>query len=155
MNPSYLTTTNQTNLYDRDFYLWTETTTNLLRENQFHQVDLDNLIEEIASMGKREKRELKSRLIVLLMHLLKWKYQSEKRSPSWNSTISEQRICLELLLEDSPSLKSFLAEVLSNCYQKARSAAARETNLSLDTFPEESPFSESEIFDPNYLPEWL
>ncbi|MBZ8180862.1 DUF29 domain-containing protein [Oscillatoria salina IIICB1] len=143
----------QTNLYDRDFYLWTETTANLLRENKFHQVDLDNLIEEIASMVKREKRELKSRLIVLLMHLLKWKYQSEKRSPSWSSTISEQRICLELLLEDSPSLKPFLAEVLSNCYRKARHLTAKKTNLHLDTFPEGCPFSESKILELDYLPE--
>ncbi len=75
-------------LYQQDFYLWTESTANLLREAKFSQLDLVNLIEEVESMGRSEKRELKSRLIILLMHLLKWKYQPAKRSHSWRSTIS-------------------------------------------------------------------
>ena len=86
------------NLYDQDFYLWIETISKQLKAGKFAEIDLANLIEEIESMGKSEKRELKSRLIVLLMHLLKWQYQPEKRSESWRSTITEQRICIELLL---------------------------------------------------------
>ena len=139
-------------LYQQDFYLWTESTANLLREAKFSQLDLVNLIEEVESMGRSEKRELKSRLIILLMHLLKWKYQPAKRSHSWRSTISEQRISLEELLEDSPSLQPFLLEVFAQCYQKSRIKAASETNINLDLFPEESPFTDIETLDFTYLP---
>ncbi len=71
---------NQNNLYDTDFYLWIETTTKQLREKQFNQLDLANLIQEIEEMGKQAKHCLKSNLIVVLMHLLKYKYQPEKRT---------------------------------------------------------------------------
>ena len=113
-------TTRPNILYEQDFYLWIQTTVQQLKENKLNEIDIPNLIEEIESMGRSEKRELKSRLIVLLMHLLKWHYQPEKRSESWRSTITEQRICIEGLLEDSPSLKPLLSEVFEDCYQKAR-----------------------------------
>lgn len=139
-------------LYDRDFYLWTQETAKLLQEAKFSQLDLENLIEEIQAMGRSEKRELRSRLIILLMHLLKWKYQSPKRTESWQHTINEQRISLEELLEDSPSLKSLLPNVFSQCYQKARLKAVQETGLTLTSFPDVSPWSESETLDFEYLP---
>ncbi|MFK0733525.1 MAG: DUF29 domain-containing protein [Gloeotrichia echinulata GP01] len=129
------------NLYDQDFYLWTQTVVQQLKENKFNEMDIPNLIEEIESMGRSEKRELKSRVIVLLMHLLKWEYQPEKRSESWRSTISEQRICIETLLEDSPSLQPLLAELFADCYQKARIKASDETGIKLNFFPQESPFT--------------
>ncbi|MEY2914242.1 MAG: hypothetical protein RLZZ184_3551 [Cyanobacteriota bacterium] len=91
---------NSQTLYEQDFYLWTKAIVQHLKENRFNDIDIPNLIEEIESMGKSEKRELKSRLIVLLIHLIKWQYQPEKRSESWRSTITEQRICIEALLED-------------------------------------------------------
>ncbi|MGB3534396.1 MAG: DUF29 domain-containing protein [Microcoleaceae cyanobacterium] len=140
-------------LYEKDFYLWTETHVNLLKQGKLTAIDLPNLIEEIDSIGKREKRELRSRLIVLLMHLLKWKYQPHKRSESWLSTISEQRISLEELLEDSPSLQPFLIETFENCYQKVRVKAANETKMMLDVFPAKSPFSLGETLDSAYFPE--
>ena len=96
-------------------------------------------------MGKSEKRELKSRLIVLLMHLLKWQYQPEKRSESWRSTITEQRICIELLLEDSPSLQPLLIEIFADCYEKARLKASEETGIKLNFFPKESPFTLEDV----------
>ncbi|MFM5983193.1 MAG: DUF29 domain-containing protein [Sphaerospermopsis kisseleviana] len=120
-----LKSTTKTNLYEQDFYLWIETTAQHLRKGDFTEVDLGNLIEEIESMGRSEKRELKSRLIVLLMHLLKWHYQPEKRSASWQSTITEQRICLEELLEDSPSLQPLFTELFADCYNKARLKASQ------------------------------
>ncbi|MDK2458678.1 DUF29 domain-containing protein [Aphanizomenon sp. PH219] len=120
------------NLYDQDFYLWTETICKQLKAGKFAEIDLANLIEEIESMGKSEKRELKSRLIVLLMHLLKWQYQPEKRNESWRSTIIEQRICIELLLEDSPSLQPLLIEIFADCYEKARLKASEETGIKLN-----------------------
>ncbi|XWK88973.1 MAG: DUF29 domain-containing protein [Phormidium sp.] len=138
-------------LYEQDFYLWIETTAQQLKEGKFDEVDLTNLIEEIESMGRSEKRELKSRLIVLLMHLLKWQYQPEKRSESWRSTISEQRICIEGLLEDSPSLKPLISEVFDDCYQKARLKAADETGIKLNFFPKESPFTLEETLQASLL----
>ena len=139
------------NLYDQDFYLWIETISKQLKAGKFAEIDLANLIEEIESMGKSEKRELKSRLIVLLMHLLKWQYQPEKRSESWRSTITEQRICIELLLEDSPSLQPLLIEIFADCYEKARSKASEETGIKLNFFPKESPFTLAETLENHFL----
>jgi hypothetical protein len=141
------------NLYEQDFYLWTQKTAQQLKENQFNEVDIPNLIEEVESMGRSEKRELKSRLIILLMHLLQWHYQPEKRSESWRSTITEQRICIEGLLEDSPSLKPLLSEVFEDCYQKARLKASDETKIKLIFFPKESPFTLEETLECNIINE--
>jgi hypothetical protein len=139
------TVTTNDDLYDQDFYLWIETISKQLKAGKFAEIDLANLIEEIESMGKSEKRELKSRLIVLLMHLLKWQYQPEKRSESWRSTITEQRICIELLLEDSPSLQPLLIEIFADCYEKARLKASEETGIKLNFFPKESPFTLEDV----------
>lgn len=140
-------------LYEQDFYLWTQNTAKKLKENKFNEIDIANLIEEIESMGRSEKRELKNRLILLLMHLLKWHYQPEKRSESWRTTITEQRICIEGLLEDSPSLKPLLSEVFEDCYQKARLKAADETGIKLNFFPKESPFTLAESLASSYFNE--
>ena len=140
-------------LYDRDFYLWIQATAQQLKEGKFNEIDIPNLIEEIESMGRSEKRELKSRLIVLLMQLLKWQYQPEKRSESWRSTISEQRICIEGLLEDSPSLQPLISEVFDDCYQKARLKASEETGIKLNFFPKESPFTLEETLQASLLNE--
>ena len=146
-SPSFI---NEKNLYEQDFYLWTQTIAQQLKENNFNEIDIPNLIEEIESMGRSEKRELKNRLIVLLMHLLKWQYQPEKRSESWRSTISEQRICIETLLEDSPSLQPLLTEVFEDCYQKARLKASDETGIKSNFFPKESPFTLEETLKNSY-----
>lgn len=146
-------TTRPNTLYEQDFYLWIQTTAQQLKENKLNEIDIPNLIEEIESMGRSEKRELKSRLIVLLMHLLKWHYQPENRSESWRSTITEQRIYIEGLLEDSPSLKPLLSEVFEDCYQKARLKASDETGIKLNFFPKESPFSLEETLESNYVNE--
>ena len=138
-------------LYDRDFYLWIQATAQQLKEGKFNEIDIPNLIEEIESMGRSEKRELKSRLIVLLMQLLKWQYQPEKRSESWRSTISEQRICIEGLLEDSPSLQPLISEVFDDCYQKARLKASEETGIKLNFFPKESPFTLEETLQASFF----
>ena len=146
-------TINQNNLYDRDFYLWIENTVRQLRERQFNQLDLANLIEEIEDMGKQAKQSLKSNLRALLMYLLKYKYQPEKRSRSWLLTISEHRQRIIDILEDSPSLKNYYREVFYKCYQNARKNASIETNLKLNIFPENSPFSLDETLNPEFLPE--
>jgi hypothetical protein len=143
-------------LYEQDYYLWLETTAQQLRERRLNELDWEHLLEEIEDLAKNSRRELKNRLVVLLAHLLKWKYQPEKLpyyGNSWISTITEQRRQIEFLLEDSPSLKPFLLEVFAGCYAKARRDASKETGLPIDTFPAQSPFTPEEALNPDYLPE--
>ena len=139
------------NRYDHDFYAWTQEQAQLLRTGKFNQIDFDHIAEEIEDMGRSEKRELESRLEVLLMHLLKWQFQPNLRSRSWQLTIKEQRLRLEKLLAENPSLKSFLADSLEKIYQLAMISAERETGLS--SFPEGCPYSLTEIFTSEFLPD--
>jgi hypothetical protein len=134
-------------MYEVDFYKWIQETANQLKERQFDRVDWENLIEEIESMGRSEKRELASRLVVLLTHILKWIHQPSKRSQSWVSTIGEQQIQIENLLADSPSLNGYFVEILDGCYQKARKKAARETGLEISVFPFDNSFGENDILN--------
>ena len=140
-------------LYDKDFYLWLETTAKQLKAGKLAEVDLVNLIEEIECMGRSEKRALKSNLIVVLMHLLKYKYQPNKRTNSWLSTIFEHRRRLQEGLLESPSLRNYFDENFAICYQDARQQAALETGLLIDTFPVESPFTADECLHQDFLPE--
>lgn len=149
--PQIALTTNS-NLYEQDFYLWIEITAKKLKAGKFTEIDLENLIEEIESMGRSEKRALESNLVVLLMHLLKYKYQPEKRSKSWLSTIFEHRRRLNKQFQDSPSLKKYFLETFAECYQDARQQASIETGLELDIFPLESPFNTDECLNPDFLP---
>ena len=118
---------NNTNLYERDYYLWLNEMVQLLRDDRLSERDKLNLIEELEDMGRSEKRAVKSNLIRVLQHLLKWKYQPEKRSDSWLSTIVEHRQRIIFAFEDSPSLKNYYLEVFNKCYQDARKNAAIET----------------------------
>ncbi|WP_414568172.1 DUF29 domain-containing protein [Nostoc sp. CCY 9925] len=145
--------TSGSDLYEQDFYLWIQTTAELLKQKNFTQLDLENLIEEIEAMGRSEKKALRSNLEVLLMHLLKYKYQPEKRSGSWQATIREHRKRLREALEESPSLKPYFDEVLGQCYDHARLLAADETELAVATFPEQSPFTPEQVLNPDFLPE--
>ena len=139
-------------LYDEDFCVWTSETARLLRAGRFDQVDVEHVAEEIEDMGKRDKRELHSRLTVLLIHLLKWTSQPEKRSSSWHSTIITQRADLEQLFEDSPSLRGVIGKAVRKVYRTALQAAVAETRLPHATFPSDCPFTVEEILDPNFLP---
>ena len=107
-------------LYEQDFYQWTQEQTELMKAGALSQLDIPNLIEEIEAMGRSEKRELRSRLTVLLMHLLKWDYQPDRRSGSWKSTINTQRMDIDFVLKDNPSLKHNLEMVINETYQIAR-----------------------------------
>lgn len=139
-------------LYETDFNLWIEETINHLKQGNLGALDLDNLIEEISDMGRNNRREVFSRLKVLLMHLLKWKYQPEKRTYSWTNTIDEQREQLELIFKDSPSLKPYFGDIFSECYQKAVRAAVNETHLPQQIFPVECPFTQEQVLDMDYFP---
>lgn len=143
-----------TTLYEKDFYLWTQTTAELLKQQKFDAVDWDNLIEEIETLGRSEKRAVRSHLVILLQHLLKWQFQPERRSSSWQNSIDNARDELAELLADNPSLSgSFLLESLPEVYSKARKKASDETTIYLENFPEECPYSLSEILHPEFLPE--
>jgi hypothetical protein len=139
-------------LYDRDFNLWLVMTAELLRQGRLAELDVANLLEEIETMGRSEKSALKSNLVVVLWHLLKWKYQPEKRSTSWELTIAEHRRRLRDAFEDSPSLKRYFYQYFEQCYQDARRQAKIETKLAIATFPETSPFTPEQSLDQDFLP---
>ena len=145
-------TTNTDNLYDRDYYLWLSHTAQLISEGKFHDLDKANLIEEIEDMGRSEQRAIESNLVVVLLHLLKYKYQPAKRSNSWKASIREHRRRLKRAFRASPSLKRYFEEVFDECYQDSREQAADETGLPIDTFPIESPFTHEQAINPDYLP---
>lgn len=142
-------------LYDQDFQQWIEQTVQQLRDRSYGSVDWENVIEELDTLGRSERREVGSRLTLILIHLLKWQYQPEQRVYSghiWMSTIDEQRDELQAILADSPSLKSYLLEVFAEKYATARRRAARQTGLAIATFPEASPFTPEAALDPDFLP---
>jgi hypothetical protein len=139
-------------LYENDFYGWVQTTIKQLQKRDLTNLDWDNLIEEIESLGKQEKRELVSRLIVLLMHLLKWEFQPEKRSKSWLATIKIQRIEILDQVESNPSLKPYINDALIKSYRVAILEAVKETGFSSQAFPASCPYSWSEITSDRFLP---
>lgn len=138
--------------YETDYYAWAIRNARLLREGQLAQADLEHIAEEIESMGASERRELESRLIVLLHHLLKWQYQPEQRSSGWLGTIDEQRTQLEILLRQSPSLRRICPESIAFAYPKARRKAIKETGLAAPVFAEACPYAIEEILDEDFLP---
>ncbi|NHB93049.1 DUF29 domain-containing protein [Photorhabdus cinerea] len=142
-----------TTRYDSDFYGWTQEQAGLLRSGDLSQLDTENLLEEIESMGNSQRNELESRLELLFLHLLKWQFQSEWQGRSWKLTIEEQRRKIARRLKRSPSLKSELSEILSDAYGDAIIAAERETNIRRSVFPETCPWTFEQIMDENFWPE--
>lgn len=122
--------------YDQDAYAWALEQAALLRSGKLDQLDIEHLAEEIESMGKSERRALISQLARLLMHLLKWDHQPERRSRSWRLSIQDAQAKVARLLEDNPSLKAAMPELMAKAYEDARRAAAIETDMEPDSFPE-------------------
>ncbi len=141
------------NAYETDFYAWAMEQATLLRTGRFAAADMANIAEEIESMGRGEKRELVNRLTILLLHLLKWQFQPGFRSPSWSSSIREQRIRLRSHLNDNPSLKARLGESFAEAYELAVIGAARETGLPESDFPNTAPYRFEEAADDAFWPE--
>ena len=139
--------------YEKDFYAWTQEQANLIRQGKFNEIDTLHIIDEIESMGQSEKRALKSRLAVLLMHLLKWQYQPTFRGVSWTITIRNQRWEIAELLEDNPSLQHWVADTMLDAYKQARLNAQTETALRLDVFPEECPWTVEQVISNEFFPE--
>lgn len=139
--------------YDQDFYGWTQEQAALLKAGRLNDLDIDNLIEEVETMGRSEKRALESRLTVLLVHLLKWKYQPARRSRSWTLTIVGQRIKFDRVLKDNPGLKPQLSEIMNNAYRLAKVNAERETKLDAKVFDLECAWTLEQITDDNFFPD--
>jgi hypothetical protein len=140
-------------LYEKDYYLWLKQTIQLLQDSRLLDLDRQNLIEELENIVKSQKKALKSNLTVILWHLLKYKYQPDKRTNSWKLTLFEHRDRLSEDFADSSSLKPFFIEVFSECYSKARQKAAIETELSIEIFPIKCPFTPEEVIDTDFLPD--
>ena len=139
--------------YDKDFYSWTQEQAELLKHGRFSELDIDNLIEEVETMGRTEKRELESRLTVLLFHLLKWKYQDVRQCRSWELSIIEQRLKFEETLKENPGLKSKLNDMLKKAYRYAVIEASKETKISIKIFPELCPWELDKITDSEFYPD--
>ena len=140
-------------LYENDFYAWANEQAALLRAGKLDASDIEHIAEEIESMGKGERRELESRLDVLLLPLLKWQYQPALRGNSWRLTIKEQRRRVVRHLQQNPSLKAELESALADAYGDAVIEAERETGLPEPTFPPTCPWSFGEITDDGFWPE--
>lgn len=139
-------------LYERDFYAWANEQAGLLRAGKLSESDIEHIAEEIESMGKTEKRELVSRLHVLLKHLLKWQYQPDARGASWQATIRVQRRDLARHMKDNPSLTSKLPEAILDAYGDAVIEASAETGLVESTFPEACSWSFEQIMAEDFWP---
>ena len=139
--------------YLADFNSWIDQTTHLLRERRWHEIDVEHLIEEVEDLGKSERRGIASQLTRLLLHLLKWQYQPQRRSDSWLDFITDARTQIELAIEDSPSLRNYPLEQLEESYQRVRRQASKQTNMQMSVFPEECPYALELVLDEDWLPE--
>ena len=139
-------------LYEQDFYAWTTQQSRLLREGRAVEADLDHIAEEIEDIGRSRRQELRNRLSVLLLHLLKWEYQIALRSRSWRSTIAEQRARIAEHLEENPSLRPGLADAVATGYRYALLRVDRETGLPQETFPATCRYDTGQVLQPGFLP---
>jgi len=142
-------------LYEQDFFAWTQATAALIRAGKWQAVDTESVAEEVESLGRSERNALESRLENLVLHLLKWRYQPDKRvrGSSWLRTIIEQRRRLSRLLDQSHSLRPTVPAVLAESYPHVRKRASLETRLPLTTFPETCPWTTEQVFDADFWPE--
>jgi hypothetical protein len=141
---------NQSVLYETDFYAWTQEQAELLQLGKLNALDIANLVEEIRSLGKQQKQELRNRLGVLIGHLLKWEYQPDFRSKSWRVTIREQRRRIKEHLLENPSLKSYLNQAILEAFQDGIDLVLKETPLDEKDLPQECPYLIEQIFDSTF-----
>ena len=139
-------------LYDRDLHAWAIEQAALLRAGRLSEVDVQHIAEEIEALGRTEKREMVSRLAVLLLHLLKWAYQPERQGKSWRLTVEKQRRQLARHMRDNPSLRAWQNEAMADAYGDAVLRAERETDLPRDLFPWACPYSFDQVVDDGFWP---
>jgi hypothetical protein len=140
------------NTYDRDLTLWAKDTAQLLRERRWDAIDWEHLIEEVEDLGKSERSAIASQMERIMVHLLKWQYQPQRRSDSWLDSINDGRSQIRRKIEDSPSLRSHPEQVLEKEYVRARREAARQTGLEISVFPELCPFIIEQVIE-DWLPD--
>ncbi|MES0335019.1 MAG: DUF29 domain-containing protein [Candidatus Magnetobacterium sp. LHC-1] len=140
-------------LYEVDFYQWALRNADLLRQGRLTEIDIENVAEELEGMARRDKRELASRLLVLILHLLKWRYQPQRRSESWTTTIGNQRGAIEHLLEDSPSLKHNIEAVVAKEFIAAKRSFENETGISARELPETCPYTFEQLMNYSFRSE--
>ena len=143
----------KTTRYEDDFYAWSREQAALLRSGKLAQADLTNIAEEIESMGKAERRELISRLTVLLLHLVKWRFQPMMRGRSWRLSIEGQRLDIKDLLDDNPSLGPIVSQSIGHAWRRALIEAERETGLERTRFPAVCPWDSASVLDDDFWPE--
>jgi hypothetical protein len=141
-----------TNTYDRDLTLWAKDTAQLLRERCWDAIEWEHLIEEIEDLGKSERSAIASQMERIMVHLLKWQYQPQRRSDSWLDSINDGRSQIRRKLEDSPSLRSYPPQILEKEYTRARREAARQTHLEISLFPELCPYVIDQVME-DWLPD--
>jgi hypothetical protein len=138
--------------YDQDGYGWAMEQAALLRAGRLNEIDRENIAEEIESVGKSERRTLESHLARLMMHLLKWEYQAERRGRSWANSIESSRMKLRRVLRDNPSLKPALADMIAETYPEARLDASDETGLPKTVFPADCPWPFDQMMADGFWP---
>lgn len=137
----------QANYYESDFFKWTKEQSQLLKDGDYSHLDIENLVEEIQSLGKQERDRLESLLRNILMHLLKCKYQPGMKTNSWDLSIKASRYSAQKVFKQNPSLKPELDSILQDAYYLACLEAASETGLPEKTFPEKCPWGINEVMD--------
>ncbi|PSO91197.1 MAG: DUF29 domain-containing protein [Cyanobacteria bacterium QS_3_48_167] len=140
-------------LYEFDYHAWALQQAEKIRFQQWESIDIENLVEELESLARSERKELVNRLGKLLGHLLKWEYQPNHGSNSWVGTIREQRRHIKRLLQQNPSLKPFIPEAVQQGYEDGVDLAVQETNLPDSTFPKNCPYTSEQIGDTEFYPE--
>jgi transposase len=152
---------NLSELYQTDYSAWALRQAELLRAGHYAELDIDHLLQELGDMSKSDRRELESRLLILIAHLLKWQFQYQTLSErwrefdgrSWRATIVEQRKQLAVLLRQSPGLKSILSETISGTYPDAVDLASKETGLPSETFPAQCPYRGKQLLEDDWYPD--
>lgn len=138
--------------YEEDFALWSAEQAALLRAGKLERVDLENVAEEIESLGRSDRYEIDSRMEILIQHLLKWQFQPEKRTNSWKASIREQRMRVARILEASPSLKPYPARSVAGSFTIGLDKAIHETQLPESAFPDTCPYTAKQILDDSFWP---
>lgn len=139
-------------MYDRDFHAWANEQATLLREGRVADADLEHIAEEIASLGRGERRELVSRLTILMVHLLKWEHQPARRGRSWMLSVREQRRKIARHMRDNPSLKATISDAVTDAWEDALIEAERQTGIALEEFPQQCPWSYDAMLNGDFWP---
>ena len=142
----------ETSLHEADFFAWAQEQGRLLKARSTAGLDWDNLAEEIETLGRSERNEIRSRLVILLQHLLKWQFQPSRREPGWLASVIEARERIEETLTENPSLRGFPETILQKQYRIARLRAADEAGLAVESFPEQCPYALTDVLDDDFVP---